>query len=58
MNPPLNQNLPLTQNPPMNQNQGLTVAMISTEPKTEVIGIGVVTRAGATIGEDGPRPQI
>ena len=32
--------------------------MVSVEPKTTDVDVAVVTRAGATMGEDGPRPQI
>ena len=42
----------------MNQTQGPTVATISTDPRTEDVGIAIVTCRGAMTREDEPHPQV
>ena len=48
----------MTQNPPLNQNQGKMVATILTEPKTKDLDVSIVTRGGATNGENGTQTQV
>ena len=34
--------------------QGLTIAAIHAEPRMKDVDVGIVTRVGATTGDDGP----
>ena len=53
MNQPLNQHPPGTQS--QNLHQGTTVAATHVEPRIKDADVGIVTRAGVTTGDDGPR---
>ena len=41
-----------------NQNQGSNVGNISVEPRNQPTNVGVITRGGATIGNDGKLTNI